>query len=136
FFHDPAMADARAAGRKRGGRKKGVKLRLAETTQPQPADLPLATVHDVAVFLGQTIHEVRREEIDARVGNCLGVLCGTLIRAIEGGELARQIADMETELARLKQQGADPHDPGEEPLALATGEAADTPPVCPEADGG
>jgi hypothetical protein len=58
-------------------------------------DLPLRTVADVIAALGETMNQVRTGRIDARVGNCLGVLAGVLLKAIEGGDLERRIAALE-----------------------------------------
>jgi hypothetical protein len=47
------------------------------------------------------------------------VLCAQLLKAIEGGDLTRQLEALEQELARLQQHGGDPDAPAD-PLAAAT----------------
>ena len=37
----------------------------------------------------------RTGRLDARVGNCLGVLAGVILRALEGGELERRLGELE-----------------------------------------
>jgi hypothetical protein len=64
--------------------------------------MPLATIPDVAAFLGVAINRVLHGRTDPKTGNCLAVLCGQLIRAIEGGALTHEIEAMEKELRRLK----------------------------------
>jgi hypothetical protein len=61
-------------------------------------DLPLASVTDVAAFLATTINETRRGQLDPRVANSMGALCGQLLRALEGGNLAARIEALEAVL--------------------------------------
>jgi hypothetical protein len=56
----------------------------------------LKTVKDVVTALATTFNAVRTGRLDARVGNCLGVLAGVLLKAIEGGDLEQRIAALET----------------------------------------
>ena len=92
WVHDPALAARRAEGRRRGGLNRS---KPAATLPPDTPDLPLKTVADVVALLGQSINQVRTGRLDARVGNCLGVLAGVLLRAIEGGELEQRIGALE-----------------------------------------
>jgi len=46
--------------------------------------------------LGQTINQVRTGRLAVNVGNCIGVLAGVLLRAIEGGDLEQRIAALES----------------------------------------
>src|SRR4051794_14980131 len=86
-FHDPDLAEQRAEGRRRGG---VTRCRPAATLPPDTPDLPLRTVADVVDALAETINQVRRGQLDARVGNCLGVLAGVLLRAMEGSDLEQR----------------------------------------------
>jgi hypothetical protein len=95
-FHDPATAARRRAGRRAGGR---ARLRKAVVLPPDTPDAPLATTADVAGFLALTVNQTRRGELDAKVANCLGLLCGTLLRALESSELVK---DLEARLAALE----------------------------------
>jgi hypothetical protein len=89
-FHDPTLSDRRAEGRRRGGEN-----RRAPVLPADAPDLLLTSVADVVALLGQTINQVRRGELDPRVGNAVGYLGSVLLRAIEGGELERRIAALE-----------------------------------------
>jgi hypothetical protein len=104
IFHDPDLAAKRAEGRKRGGT---VRSKPAAVLPRSTPDLPLRTVADIAAMLGTTINQVRRGELDPKVGNCLAVLSGQLLRALEGGELAQRLDALEARLA-----GPGPHPAG------------------------
>jgi hypothetical protein len=101
FFHHPARADARAAARRKGGQ---AAVKRAAVLPPDSPDAPLKTSADVAVFLGATVNRVCRGELDAKVGNCVAVLCGQLLRAIEGGELAARVAPTNAGASRSDEQ--------------------------------
>jgi hypothetical protein len=92
FFHDPATRDEHRAATVAGGRERSQR---ATTLPPDTADLPLRSVVDVVAALGEAYNAVRTGRLDARVGNCLGVLAGVLLKAIEGGELEARIAALE-----------------------------------------
>jgi hypothetical protein len=92
LFHDPELAAQRAEGRKRGGVVRSAK---AATLPADAGDLPLRTVADVVDALTATFNQVRTGRLDARVGNCLGVLAGVILKALEGGEVERRLAELE-----------------------------------------
>jgi hypothetical protein len=96
-FHDPALAPERAEGRRRGG---VARTRTAVTLPADTPDLPLRTVGDIVRALGLTFNHVRTGRLDARVGNCLGVLAGVLLRAIQGDELEQRLAALEARHGR------------------------------------
>jgi hypothetical protein len=80
-----------------GGRERS---RPAATLPPDTPDLPLKSVADVMVALGLTINQVRTGRLAVNIGNCLGVLAGVLLKAIEGGDLEQRIAALEAKDAR------------------------------------
>lgn len=92
MFHDPEHAEVQAEARRRGGTQRS---RPAVTLPPDTPDLPLETVADVIKALASTFNAVRCGRLDARVGNCLFVGAGVLLKAIEGGDLERRIAALE-----------------------------------------
>jgi hypothetical protein len=100
-LHDPALAGKRAAGRRKGGK---VRSRPAAVL-PDAADLPCGTVVEVVALVGRTINDVRQGRLDARIGNCIGVLAGVLLRALEGDDLARQLDEMQAEIERVRRHG-------------------------------
>src|SRR5262245_60717668 len=97
LFHDPARAEQRAAGRRRGGVNRP---RPAATLSPAAPALPLKSVADVVAALGQTINQVRTGRLAVNVGNCLGVLAGVLLKAIEGGDLEQRLVALEADVKR------------------------------------
>jgi hypothetical protein len=92
LFHDPASAAKRQAGRRRGGRNSNFRV---ITLPADTADSPLATVADVVALLGRTINQVLTGKIGVGVGNCVGQLGGVLLRALEGDEVERRLAELE-----------------------------------------
>jgi hypothetical protein len=106
-FHDPAMAEKQAAGRKQGGKSR---MRPSAVLPPTTADVQAKTSADVAKLLAETISQVRRGELDPRIGNAVGFLAATLLRAIEAAE----VEDLAAEVERLKALvGASRHGPAE-----------------------
>jgi hypothetical protein len=91
FFHDPAKAAARRQAQSAGG--------LANKMATLPADAPDVKVEDgadVVKLLGATINQVRRGEIDPRVGNSVGYLANIVLTATGQRELESRIAELES----------------------------------------
>jgi hypothetical protein len=59
-------------------------------------------VADVVTLLSETISQVRRGEIDPKIANATGYLSSVLLRALEGGELAREIEAQAEAMKALK----------------------------------
>lgn len=94
-FHAPELASARSAGRKLGGARRSIKAVTLPITTP---DIDLASAADLARFLGQTLNQVRRGELDCKLGNSIAVLSNALLRALQGSELEQRIAELEQRL--------------------------------------
>jgi hypothetical protein len=131
-FHDPAVAAKRAEGRKAGGRKRS---RPAAVLPTDAADVPLTCVRDVVTLLGDTVNRVRKGELDAKVGNCLGVLSGVLLRALEEGDLAEQIRELRASIESLQHGDCIPSVGIEEAATAACGEAVGAESAAGEAAG-
>jgi CTP:molybdopterin cytidylyltransferase MocA len=97
-FHDPAQAGAQARGRKAGARARNRKAAAAVLPADTP-DVPLATMREVAEALAATFNHVRKGALDPRAGNCLAVLGGQLLKALERGGLEERLAAVEEALA-------------------------------------
>lgn len=98
FFHDPAKAAARRQAQSAGG--------LANKMATLPADAPDVKVEDgadVVKLLGETINQVRRGEIDPRVGNSVGYLANIVLAATGQRELETRIAELETLMKNRRQ---------------------------------
>ena len=94
FFHDPQRAEDRAAAQQAGGRKGRAAVLPAETPRR-----PVETAADVIALLGETIHQVRTGALDPRVGNCVGYLSGTILKAIQQGDMEERLKALETAMA-------------------------------------
>ena len=90
FFHDPAKAAERTAARKAGGHRN-----KAAVLPPSTPDAMLEDAGDVARIIGETINQVRRGEVDARIANAIGYLSGVLLRALEADELEERLTALE-----------------------------------------
>src|SRR5262245_19018245 len=99
WAHDPGLAEARAAGRRQGGRTRSTPAAVLPADAP---DLPVRTVADVVALLGTTINETRRGELDPKVANAVGYLTSVLLRALQDSDLAAQLDELRRELEELK----------------------------------
>jgi hypothetical protein len=99
YFHHPEKADSRAAGRQKGGKVRSKRAAVLPAATP---DVPLDSVKDVTAFLGASINQVRRGELDVKVGNCVGYLASVLLKSLEEGELEERIAALEAQHQRGK----------------------------------
>jgi hypothetical protein len=88
FFHHPALAEERRAAQSLGGSR-------IKTLAADAPDVKVADCRDVVALLGTTINQVRRGQVDPRIGNAVGYLAAILIRAVEQGELEGRIAELE-----------------------------------------
>ena len=71
-----------------------------------PADAPEVAIEDsadVVTLLCQTINQVRRGQIDPRVGNTVGYLANIILAATGQRELETRIAELET-LVKTRRQ--------------------------------
>jgi hypothetical protein len=92
YTHDPHRAGERGKARSKGGKAAHRKAAVLPTDTP---DAALTSMAEVATFLAMVINKTARGEIDAKVSNSLGLLCGQLQRCLERG-------DHEVRLARLE----------------------------------
>jgi hypothetical protein len=66
--------------------------------------VPLASVADVVKALATTFNDVRKGQLDPKTGNCLGLLAGQLLKAMQGSELASEIEELANEVAEMKKR--------------------------------
>jgi hypothetical protein len=92
FFHAPDRAGERQRARRVGGKKAHQKAAVLPAQTP---DLPLQNAADVTRALAGTVNEVRTGRVDVKVANCIGYLCGLLLKAHEVGELQRRLETLE-----------------------------------------
>ena len=90
FFHDPARAAERREAQSFGGSRNRMK-----TLDASAPDVTIESCQDVVRLIGETINQVRKGQIDPRVGNAIGYLANVLIKAYEQGSLEKRIEDLE-----------------------------------------
>jgi hypothetical protein len=96
FVHSPLTAEARDRTRRENG-----KARMRRrAVLPEAADVVLGAAQDVLRLLAETASQVRRGELDSRVGNCLCCIAATALRAVECIDMARLREEMREEMRR------------------------------------
>jgi hypothetical protein len=96
-FHDPAIKQKRADGRKRGGANRS---RPAATLSSDTPDLPLTNPTEVVAALAQTFNQVRRGELGVSVGNCLAIIATAILKAQEGDGVLPRLEALEARQKR------------------------------------
>jgi hypothetical protein len=99
-FHDPALAEQRSEERRKGGRQRS---RPRAVLPAHADDMPLKDVAGLTALLGATINDVRKGRIDAKIANAIGALANVLLRALEAGDLAAQLAELREQIQQGKQ---------------------------------
>lgn len=109
-FHDPAAADLVREARRTGGLNR---QRPTAVLDPSAPDAPLDSIQGVVGLLGDTINQVRKGKLDPRIANAVGYLAGIMLRALEGCELERRLASLESAVqgGRPRSAGFDPGNP-------------------------
>jgi hypothetical protein len=62
-------------------------------------DHPLESIKDVSALLAESINQLRRGQLDPRVGNAMGYLTGVLLHSLEQGALEERVAKLESAAA-------------------------------------
>jgi hypothetical protein len=101
IFHSPEHAEARAAGRREGGRRRSRPAAVAPADTP---DAPLGTVGEVVAFLGRLVNEMHTGRLDVRVGNGCVYGCAALLRALQPGEIEREITALQAEIKAIEER--------------------------------
>ena len=60
------------------------------------------TIGDVSQFLGRTLNELKRGEIDINEARARGYLCNVLLSALKDSELEKRIEEIEKKLNQEK----------------------------------
>ena len=95
----PIFAGRRAEAQRTGGSRNKPAVLPCETL-----DHPLKTVANVAELLAGAINQVRRGQLDPRVGNTLGFLAATLLKALETGSLEARLSALEAATKDRRQE--------------------------------
>jgi hypothetical protein len=54
--------------------------------------------------LASTFNDVKKGQVDPKTGNCLGLLAGQLLRALQGDNLANEIEALRADVERVKNE--------------------------------
>lgn len=98
FFHDPDRADDRREANAAGGRQNRMKTLSADAP-----DVKVESCQDVVRLISETINQVRRGDLDPRIGNAIGYLANVLIRAVEQGDVEKRIEALEAAVQKKGQ---------------------------------
>jgi len=103
FSHDPAKSEERRAAQSKGGKANRLK-----TLGPDVPDLKVQDSQDIKKLLSQTIDQVRKGQIDPRVGYAIAYLSSLMLKASEKSELEARLAELEAAVkSRKKTSSAD-----------------------------
>ena len=91
FFHSP---DANDEKRRLEAQSRGGKANAVAVQTPLPP-ITISNAQDVVKLLEETINQVRGGILDVKIGNCIGVLSGHLIKAIEVSSIATRVEFIE-----------------------------------------
>jgi hypothetical protein len=87
FAHDPALAEARANARRRGGYGCSIAARLRKKLSPD--------LSDVLDQLLQALEETYGGQLEPRVAMAMAALCGAIVRIYQLSELAVRVQALE-----------------------------------------
>lgn len=102
FIHDEARAEERAASQKKGGHERQKLVPMAKALGPEAAEVKLDGKADVLAIMRDTITHVRRGQLDYRVANVIGSLCGVALKSFDEGDLARRLKELEERVRPLQ----------------------------------
>lgn len=89
FGHDPALAAARARGRRAGGQGRSAGRRLRKAVPPD--------LKDVLARLIEALEGCHEGGLEPRVATAMASLAGAIVRVYEVGELALRVQKLEEE---------------------------------------
>lgn len=90
YLHNPNITDKE----KRAVKVKGGQANRAIITKPLPP-IEIKAPQDVVGLLANTINQVRAGGLDVRIANCIGVLSGHLIKALEVANIEHRVEMVE-----------------------------------------
>lgn len=93
YWHSPEISpEERREAQARGGQ--AGKIKVKEPLEPIKID----TTKDVLTLITDSINRIRNGTMDVKLGNTLGYLAGTAIKALEISELERRLETIEKHL--------------------------------------
>lgn len=101
YFHDPTLAEERAAARRKGGRERSKRPAILPIADADPVEMK--SVSDVLKLLSTTATDVRRGAVDCKTANCLGYLASVGLRAIVGADFEERLEALEKQAQQRRQ---------------------------------
>lgn len=90
YFHSSEVSDTeRKEAQARGGKVKAMRV-----LNPLPPVI-ITEVQDVVKLLESTINDVRAGKLDVKIGNCIGMLSGQLLKALEMTNISQRVEIIE-----------------------------------------
>ncbi len=123
-FHDPALAGQQQAARQAGGRQRSRQLAVLTGA----ADVTFSTVADVTRLIGETVSQVRRGDIDAKIANAIFYGSSVALRALMPDELTRQVEELRRRVEELKGKKHGGRDNDNPPHAVGPAPGGGAPP--------
>jgi hypothetical protein len=96
FFHSQEHEGELKVAQARGGKANAI------TVQNPMPPMTIKSAQDVVLLLEDTINQVRAGELDVKIGNCIGVLSGHLIKALEVTSVTNRIEVIERAILERK----------------------------------
>jgi hypothetical protein len=104
-FHDPSVEAQRRRGQSRGGRRAHRGAAFVPRGTPH---WELRTPAQVREALATLVNMTVRGQLDTKAGNCATYMLATLLRSIEGDELAKRIEQLEQLAERQQRRNGHP----------------------------
>jgi hypothetical protein len=95
-FHDPERREEGQEARRAGGKSRSKPPHVLPAQTPEAK---LDSVKDVTVLISQTINQVRRGDLEAKVANSIGYLAGQLLKAQQLAIIEGRLDDLEKSVA-------------------------------------
>lgn len=96
YFHNPESGEDRKESQARGGKANAITM-----DNPLPPML-IKEASNVVILLQDTINHVRAGEMDVKIGNCIGVLSGHLLKALEVANIENRVEIIERAILEKK----------------------------------
>lgn len=90
YFHNPEIDE----GSKKSAQSRGGKGNATLIREPLPP-VSIKEAKDVVLLLEDTVNRVRAGEVEVRIGNCIGLLSGQIIKALEIAQLQNRVEIIE-----------------------------------------
>ncbi len=98
-FHDPEQAAIVRQARRAGGVKRSSRTRVLPADTP---DVVLKNASDISGLLTDSINQLRRGQLDARIANGIGYLASIQLRSFEQCSTEKRLSMLEASLGLVR----------------------------------